>query len=289
MKKLLVIFLFAVLSSGLAFAALNSAGNQANNNPFECNEGNAGKSYCSNNMTERNCAMIQCIDCGFGWFDKKCVIGCENNSCINDDWRYSGAVAYSSPDFDVNAPILSGRRQEIKDDIKELREIRKELKGDIKEYLKERKEIRAEINGKNITFEKGEGNEIKLRVKNQTAKTTLNITESVDENNNTILVIQGGGKTREIKIMPDTASERALERLKIKVCNESNNCTIQLKDVPVNKINKLMYEIQIQRHYKLLGLFKAKAENKAQVDAESGNVIQTKKPWWAFLASEQED
>ena len=24
----------------------------------------------------------------------------------------------------------------------------------------------------------------------------------------------------------------------------------------------------------------------AQVDAESGEVIQTKKPWWAFLASE---
>lgn len=186
---------------------------------------------------------------------------------------------------------LKTQISEIRDDIKNLRETRKELKGDIKEYLKERKEIRAEIKGKNITFEKGDGkkDEIKLRVRNQTARTTLNITESTDENNNTILIIQNGDKTREIKIMPDTASERALERLRLKVCNETNNCTIVLKDVPVNKVNKLMYEIQIQRHYKLLGLFKTKAENKAQIDAETGNVIQTKKPWWAFLASEQED
>lgn len=27
--------------------------------------------------------------------------------------------------------------------------------------------------------------------------------------------------------------------------------------------------------------------NEAQIDAETGEVIQTKKPWWAFLASEQ--
>ena len=293
MKKLLVILIFAVLLAGLVFAAENQvqAQNQVKNSPFECNEGNAGKSYCSNNMTERNCAVIKCVDCGFGWFDKKCVIGCENNSCINDDWRYSGAVAYSSPDFDVNAPIIGNIRQEIRDDIKELRKTRKELQGDIKKYLKERKEIRSEIKGKNITFEKGdgEGDEIRLRVRNHTARTTLNITEREDENNNTILEFRNGDKVREIKIMPDTASERALERLRLKVCNESNNCTIVLKDVPVNKVNKLMYEIQVQRHYKLFGLFKTKAENKIQVDAENGNVTQIKKPWWAFMASEQAD
>jgi hypothetical protein len=27
----------------------------------------------------------------------------------------------------------------------------------------------------------------------------------------------------------------------------------------------------------------------AQVDAENGEVIQTHKPWWAFLASESEE
>jgi len=181
---------------------------------------------------------------------------------------------------------LRDKAQEIKDDIKELRETRKELNGDIKAYLQERKEIRAEIRGINLTFEKGEGEEIKLRIGNFTARTTLNITEEQDENNNTILVVQKGDKTREIKIMPDTAAERALERLKLKVCNETEGCTIELKDVPVKKVERLAYEMQVQRHYKLLGLFRAKAQNKVQIDAENGEIISTKKPWWAFLAKE---
>lgn len=182
-------------------------------------------------------------------------------------------------------------RQEIKDDIKELREAKKELRGDIKAYLKERKEIRAEIRGKNITIKQRDKDEIELREKNHTARTTLNITESIDENNNTILIIQSSnGQNRTIKIMPDTASEKALERLRLKVCNETNNCTIELKDVPVGKAKKLLaYEMQVQRHYKILGLFKAKAVNKAEVDAETGETIITKKPWWAFLAKEEQD
>ena len=181
---------------------------------------------------------------------------------------------------------LAGIKNEIKDDIKELREARKDLKGDIKAYLKERKEIRAEIKGRNITLEKGEKDEIKLRIKNFTAKTTLNITEEVDENNNTILVFQHGNKTREIKIMPDTASERALERLKIKVCNESNNCTIELKDVPAKKTSKLVYELRAEKKAKIFGLFKTKLIVTSQVDAETGETI-VKTPWWSFLAKQE--
>lgn len=182
---------------------------------------------------------------------------------------------------------LAEIKQEIKDDIKELREARKELKGDIKAYLRERKEIKAEIKGKNITLEKGDGDEIRLRIKNFTARTFLNITEEVDENNNTILKVKHQDKVREIKIMPDTASERALERLKLKVCSEENNCTIQLKDVPVGKaLKKIAYEIKVEKHYKLLGLFKKKLIERAEIDAETGEVV-LKKPWWAFLAKQE--
>jgi hypothetical protein len=179
------------------------------------------------------------------------------------------------------------RRQAIKDDLKELRETRKELKGDIKAYLKERKEILTEIKGNNLTIQ-GSGEEIRLKVKNFTARTTMNITQELDSDNNTILVIQKGNTTHEIKIMPDTASERALERLKMKVCNETNNCMIELKDFPAGKVKKIAYEIQIQRHYKLLGLFKLKAINKAEVNAETGETT-VKKPWWSFLASQQDN
>jgi hypothetical protein len=34
----------------------------------------------------------------------------------------------------------------------------------------------------------------------------------------------------------------------------------------------------------VLGLFQAKIQESAQIDAENGNVIKVRRPWWAFLA-----
>lgn len=97
------------------------------------------------------------------------------------------------------------------------------------------------------------------------------------------------GKNMEVKIMPDTASERALERLKLNVCSEENNCSIELKEVGNGNQTKAAYEVKVEKQARVLGLFKTKMQVQAQVDAENGEVIQTKKPWWAFLASESEE
>lgn len=93
----------------------------------------------------------------------------------------------------------------------------------------------------------------------------------------------------EVKIMPDTASERALERLRLNVCSEENNCSIELKEVGNGNQTKAAYEVKVEKQARVLGLFKTKIQVQAQVDAENGEVIQTKKPWWAFLASESEE
>jgi hypothetical protein len=127
-----------------------------------------------------------------------------------------------------------------------------------------------------------------LREGNFSARTGLNLSVGFDDNNKSrIRVHLSNGKGMEIKIMPETASKRAIERLRLKVCNELNNCTIQLKEVGKGNNTKADYEMQIMRHYKILGLFKAKAINKANIDAETGNVTSVKKPWWAFLAKSE--
>lgn len=94
------------------------------------------------------------------------------------------------------------------------------------------------------------------------------------------------GRNAEIKIMPSTASATAISRLRIRNCNESNNCTIQLKETRQGNETRLAYEVQAQRHTKLLWMFRKKMEVKAEIDAETGELIRVKKPWWAFLASE---
>lgn len=128
-----------------------------------------------------------------------------------------------------------------------------------------------------------------LRVGNVSVRTKMNITKEVAENKTKLKVNMSNGKGAEIKVMPDTASEIALERLRLKVCSPENNCSIQLKEVGKGENSKVAYELQIERHAKLLGLFAAKMQVKTQVDAETGDVIKVMKPWWAFLAAEPQE
>ncbi|MFA7707389.1 MAG: PepSY domain-containing protein [Candidatus Pacearchaeota archaeon] len=90
------------------------------------------------------------------------------------------------------------------------------------------------------------------------------------------------GRKAEIKIMPETASERARERL------GELNFTIELKEVvsgSETRDNRPVYELTGDKEGRFLGLFKTKGKIITQIDAETGEVVKTKKPWWAFLAS----
>ena len=126
---------------------------------------------------------------------------------------------------------------------------------------------------------------LELKEGNTIVKTKLNLTK-VDNNESRLEVKLSNGRTAEIKIMPSTASEIALTRLRIKVCNETNNCTIELKEVGNGDNGKVEYNVQIERHSKILGIFQKKMQVSAEVDAETGNVISEHKPWWAFIATE---
>lgn len=127
---------------------------------------------------------------------------------------------------------------------------------------------------------------LEIREGNSVAKTKLNITK-VENNESKVEVDLGNGKRTELKIMPSTASETALAKLRIKVCNETNNCTIELKEVPVGNGNKTIeYNVQIERHARILGIFQAKMKASEEVDAETGEVIAEHKPWWAFIATQ---
>ncbi|MEM0465900.1 MAG: hypothetical protein QXW97_04350 [Candidatus Pacearchaeota archaeon] len=70
------------------------------------------------------------------------------------------------------------------------------------------------------------------------------------------------GRVAEIKIMPNTASERALERLRLKACNSENNCQIILKEVGKADKFKPVYELIGNKQVKFLGIFKMNAEFK---------------------------
>jgi len=156
-----------------------------------------------------------------------------------------------------------------------------------------RNRVRAGVytseSGEKIRVSEMARNRIRLQVRNISVDCELNITQERVQNRTRLKVKLSNGKKAEIKIMPDVAAGRALERLRLKVCSEEHNCSLQLKEIGKGNETKLAYEVQVERHMRILGLFKVKSRVKAEVDAENGEIIRVKKPWWAFLALEPEE
>lgn len=148
--------------------------------------------------------------------------------------------------------------------------------------------------GQEVEVQIQTGTRTRLRAGDIEAETDLEIEEETEETTNNgvrnqtkLHVTLSNGRKAEIKVMPETASERALERLRLKVCSAENNCSIELKEVGKTEEEKqLAYELQIERHSRILGIFQKKMQVQAEINAENGEVIRVRKPWWAFLATE---
>lgn len=147
-------------------------------------------------------------------------------------------------------------------------------------------------NGTQIRVSEMAQNRLRINAGNYSADCDCNLTQEQIQNRTRFKMNLSNGRNAEIKVMPDVASETALQRLRLRVCNESNNCTLRLKEVYQNKQQNqsiAAYEMQLERHYRILGLFQAKAQNRIQIDAENGEIIHTQRPWWAFLASADDE
>ncbi len=83
------------------------------------------------------------------------------------------------------------------------------------------------------------------------------------------------GSAKQIKVLPLQASERAREVLKA-----------NFDDVVLKETNgKVIYQMKAHQRMKFLGLFPMNASLSAEVDADSGDVLKVKKPWFSFLSS----
>ena len=135
-------------------------------------------------------------------------------------------------------------------------------------------------NGKMMSITAGKsGKTITMTIDKTNTTTELELEQETNQNKTRLRVKLSNGEKAEIKIMPDTASKNALERLRLKVCNEENNCTIKLKETGKGENIKANYEMQIERHSKIFGIFQKKMQVRAEVNAENGNVEKVKKPW----------
>ena len=157
-------------------------------------------------------------------------------------------------------------------------------------------EIRASLRtGESLTIEERELSigkldtyRLELRERNRVVRTELEL--GADENGIVSINIEDGSR-RTLKIMPITASERALIALRLHNCIESEGCTIELREVGKDNTGKsrIAYEVKATKEFRILGFMRNRAELRTQIDAETGEVISTERPWWNFIASESEE
>jgi hypothetical protein len=162
-----------------------------------------------------------------------------------------------------------------------------------KDMIQERVKIRdgnyETSDGKQVQVQVRENNQMELSSGGMKAQTSMKLMNEGEESQLMVKATLSNGRNAEIKVMPDAAGETALTRLKLKTCAEENGCSIELKEVGKGDDIKPAYEVKTQRQSRVLGLFKANMDVQAQVDAETGELLKVKKPWWAFLASEPQE
>ena len=128
---------------------------------------------------------------------------------------------------------------------------------------------------------------IELRAQKARIRTRLNLTNG--SNASELRVRLSNGRNALIKIMPDTASEKALKRLRLKNCNETRNCTIELKEVGEGNRTQAVYEARARKTFRIFGFIKNHEDVLTRIDAETGEEIEVKRPWWAWMASEADE
>lgn len=114
----------------------------------------------------------------------------------------------------------------------------------------------------------------------QTFDTKGECERAVNHNENKTFFNLSNGRKAEIKVMPETASAKAIERL------GELGFNVTLKEVGSGNSTKAVYHLEAIKDAKILGFIKTKAKVQMDIDAENdGKVISVKKPWWSFLAS----
>ena len=122
----------------------------------------------------------------------------------------------------------------------------------------------------------------KIKIKDVEADSELELREETKNNITKIKVKLKNGTEEDLKVMPDVASERAIEVLR------SKNFTIVLKEVGAPNKTKLVFSAESPRQGKVVGLFRAKFNLEARIDSQTGEVVEFKKPWWYFLITGEE-
>lgn len=191
--------------------------------------------------------------------DNRCIVG------YDEQCEACPQLTPPSPDWCKNGKIISGEIDENGCPLppKCLLEPSK-----ISETGKvgEAKISSPKIGTRAVTIEKSQG---QLFIKSEIAIAQTNEELVLEEGK---LFVKTETRNKEIKVLPEEASSKAIEITTVK--------EIELKE----EGTELIYSVKGTKEAKILGIIPVSLEIKTKVNAETGDIISISKPWWSFLA-----
>jgi len=190
------------------------------------------------------------------------------------------------PTLQANKAILS--KQTIENNLADRRDHRVEEKSiqNENEYAirKEGKEFNFKVEEKinegtmqrTMVYANNEG------VKHQ-IRSEIGIYGETKDNITTLNALLSSGERKQIKVMPEKVSQIALERLRTKYP------IIELREKENEGVRRAIYHVHADKPGKLFGIFGLTVPFEAEVDAETGEIISSSRPWWAKLVSGEEN
>jgi len=173
--------------------------------------------------------------------------------------------------------------------IEDGREIEIRTKTEIKDGLTETEERRifTDENGNEITIrtksEIGKGISVSkttyyLKVKGVEVKTKLSLRTRIVNDKTRIKVKLSTGAEKDLFILPDKALLTALEELKA-----TDNFEFEIIEESIEgEGRKAVFTAKARKSGRILGIFRKQVELETFIDIETGEIIKTNKPWWAF-------
>jgi len=107
--------------------------------------------------------------------------------------------------------------------------------------------------------------------------TKLAVKEKFEDEKSRLAVELSTGASQDIIILPDEALLIAIEEL------QASGITIELSENIEGEQLKAVFKARTMREGRFLGLFNSQVDLETLIDTETGEIIKTTRPWWAFM------
>jgi hypothetical protein len=216
------------------------------------------------------------LDYGYGSYNPTYVSPATNSTSSNDTSSNSSVVSANSENNNSRHPKLTG--EQIKKMMVEKNRLKFENRTGVTcpdNCTCDGRVVKCLLsNGRReLIIYAGENGNMIIQIKGENMTTNVTLYKGEDGK---IYRIFGNNETREIKLLPDQVKEKIREKLSRNLENE----TIKLDENGT-------YQYEGKNNATLFGIFHIREKINAQLDSQTGQVIQLKKPWWAFLARDE--